>query len=100
MLRSLRLHVDLLLLSIRGLILNNLFLEDIVNLLKRFSALSVAQDISSLEKYGSILLEFNRNGGKLPSTHKFCHEIAHVGKQGFKNFLLLISLYCLKNLCL
>ena len=59
MLRSLRLHVDLLLLSIRGLILNNLFLEDIVNLLKRLFALSVAQDISSLEKYGSILLEFN-----------------------------------------
>ena len=77
-----------------------LFLEDIVNLLKRLFALRVAQDISSLEKYGSILLEFNRNGGELPSTHKFCHEIVHVGKQGFENFWLLILLYCLKNLCL
>ena len=74
-----------------------LFLEDVVNLLKRLFALSVAQDISSLEKLGSILLEFNRNSGELPSTIKFCHEIAHVGKQGFENFWLLILLYCLKN---
>ena len=37
----------------------SLFLEDVVNLLKRLFALSVAQDIPSLEKYGSILLEFN-----------------------------------------
>ena len=77
-----------------------LFLEDVVNLLKRLLALRVAQDISSLEKYGCILLEFNRNGGELPSAHKFCHEIVHVGKQGFENFCLLIPLYCLKNLCL
>ena len=78
----------------------SLFLEDVVNLLKRLFALSVAQDISSLEKYGSILLEFNRNGGKLPIAHKFCHEVAHVGKQGFENFWLLIFLDRLKNLCL
>ena len=64
----------------------SLFLEDVVNLLKRLFALRVAQDISSLEKYGSILLEFNRNGGEQPSTLKFCHEVAHVGKQGFENF--------------
>ena len=63
-----------------------LFLEDVVNLLKRLFALRVAQDISSLEKYGSIILEFNRNGGELPSTNKFCHEIAHVSKQSFENF--------------
>ena len=78
----------------------SLFFEDVVNLLKRLFALRVAQDISSLEKYGSILLEFNRNGGELPSTLKFCHEVAHVGKQGFENFWLLIPLYCLNNLCL
>ena len=36
-----------------------LCLEDFVNLLKRLFALSIAQDISSLEKYGGILLEFN-----------------------------------------
>ena len=77
-----------------------LFLEDVVNLLKRLFALRVAQDISSLEKYGSILLEFNRNGGELPSTHIFCHEIVHFGVQGFENFWLLILLYCLKNFCL
>ena len=91
--------------GVSSIILNHhivhlLFLEDVDNLLKRLFALRVAQDISSLEKYGSILLEFNRNGGELPSTHKFCHEIVHVGKQGFENFWLLIPLYCLKNLCL
>ena len=77
-----------------------LALEDVVNLLKRLFALTVAQDISSLEKCGSIILEFNRNGGELPSTHKFVHEILHVGKQGLENDCLLIPLYCLKNLCL
>ena len=77
-----------------------LFLEDVVNQLKCLFALRVAQDISSLEKYGSILLQFNRNGLELPSTHKLCHEIAHVSKQGFENFWLLIPLYCLMNLCL
>ena len=87
--------------GVSGIILNHgLCLEDPVDLLKRLFALNVAQDISSLEKNGSILLEFNRNGGELPSTHKFCHEIARVGKQGFENFWLLIPVYCLKNLCL
>ena len=74
-----------------------LFLEDVVDLLKRLFALRVTQDISSLEKYGSIILEFNRNGGELPSTNKFCHEIAHVSKQSFENFWPLIFLYRLKN---
>ena len=69
-------------------------------MLKCLFALSVAQDVSSLEKYGSILLEFNRDGGELPSTLKFCHEVAHVGKQGFENFWLLILLDRRKNLCL
>ena len=78
----------------------SLLLEDVVNLLECLFALRVAQDISSLEKYGSILLEFNRNGVELPSTLKFCHEIADVDKPGFENFHLLILLYCLKNLCL
>ena len=77
-----------------------LALEDVDNLLKRLFALRVAQDISSLEKYSSILLQFNRNSGELPSTRKFCHEVVHVGKQGFENFWLLILLYRLKNLCL
>ena len=36
-----------------------LVLEDVVDLRKRLFALSVAQNISSLEKYGSILLELN-----------------------------------------
>ena len=45
-------------------------------------------------------MEFNRNRGELPSTHKFCHEIVHVGEQGFENLWLLIPLYCLNNLCL
>ena len=74
--------------------------EDVVNQLKRLFALTVAQDISSLKKHGSILLELNLNGGELPTTHKFCHEIAHVGKQGFKNLWLIILLDRLKNLCL
>ena len=78
----------------------SLFLEEVVDLLKRLFALRVAQDISSLEKYGSILLEFNRNGGELPSTLQFCHEVLHVGKQGFENFCLLILLYRRKHLCL
>ena len=78
----------------------SLLLEDVVDLLKRLFALSVAQDISSLEKHGSILLELNRDGGELPSTLQFCHEVAHVGKQGFENFCLLILLYCLEHLCL
>ena len=78
----------------------SLFLEDVDDLLKRLFALSVAQDISSLEKYGSIILEFNRNGGELPSTLQFCHEVAHVGGQGFKNYCLLILLDHRKNLCL
>ena len=97
--------IDLIFFCLFGLISINLVdvilcLEDSVNLLKHLFALSVAQDISSLEKYGSILLEFNRNGGELSSTHHFCHEIAHVGKQSFENFWLLILVYCLKNLCL
>ena len=78
----------------------SLFLEDVVDLLKRPFAVFVAQDISSLEKYGSILLEFNRDGGELPSPLNFCHEVAHVGKQGFEYDLLLIFLYCFKNHCL
>ena len=45
-------------------------------------------------------MEFNRNCGELPSTLKFCHEVAHVGKQGFENFCLLILLDRRKNLCL
>ena len=59
--------------------------KDVVNLLKRLFALTIVQDISSLEKYGSIILEFNRDGGELPSALKFCYEIAHVGKQGFEH---------------
>ena len=78
----------------------SLFLEDVVNQLKSLFALSVAQDVSSLEKYGSIFLKSNRDGVELPSTLKFCHEIAHVGKQGFENTWLFILLYCLKNHCL
>ena len=78
----------------------SLFLEDVVDLLKRLFALRVAQDISSLEKYGSIFLKSNRDGVELPSTLKFYHEIVHVGKQGFENTWLFILLYCLKNLCL
>ena len=77
-----------------------LVLEDVINQLKCLFALSVAQDVSSREKYGSILLESDRNGVELPSLLNFCHEIEHVGKQGFENFWLLILLYCLKNLCL
>ena len=65
-----------------------LFLEDVVNLLKRLLALRVAQDISSLEKHGSILLEFNRNGGELPSKLNVCHEVAYVVKQVFEFFCL------------
>ena len=45
-------------------------------------------------------MEFNRNGGELPTTFKFCHEAAHVGKQGYENFWLLILLDRRKNLCL
>ena len=75
----------------------SLFFEDVVNLLKCLFALTVAQNISSLEKYGSILLEFNRDGGELPSPLNFCHEVAHVGKQGFEYDLLLIFLYCFMN---
>merc|ERR1719266_1520382 len=78
----------------------SLFLEDVVDLLKRLLALRVAQDISSLEKYGGILLEFNRDGGELPSTLNFSHEVAHVGKQGFEHFWLLVLLDRRKNLCL
>ena len=78
----------------------SLFLEDVVDLLKRHFAVSFTQDISSLEKHGGILLKFNRNGGELPSMLKFCHEVAHVGKQVFENFWLLILLDRLKNLCL
>ena len=75
-----------------------LVLEDVVNLLKRLFALRIAQDISSLKEYGGILLEFNRNGGELPSTLKFCHVVAHFSKQGLENFWLLIFLDCHKNL--
>ena len=75
----------------------SLCLEDVVDLLKRLFALTVAQDISSLEKYGSIVLESDRNGGELPSTLKVCHEVAHVGKQGFENLWLIILLDCLNN---
>ena len=45
-------------------------------------------------------MESNCYGGELPSTLKFCHVIAHVGKQGFENLWLLILLHCLKNPCL
>ena len=78
----------------------SLFLEDVVNLLKRLFALNVAQDISSLEKDGSILLELNRNFGELPSTLKFGHEVAHVVKQGFENIRLPILFDSRKYLCL
>ena len=69
-------------------------------MLKCLFALGVAQDVSSLEKYGSILLEFNRDGGELPSALNFCHKIAHVGKKGFEYFWLLILLDRRNNLCL
>ena len=78
----------------------SLFLEDVVDLLKRLFALRVAQDISSWEKYGSILLELNWYSGELPRTLKFFHVTAHVGNQGLENFWLLIFLYRLKNLWL
>ena len=77
-----------------------LFLEDVVNLLERLLAIRVAQDISSLEKHGSIILKFNRKSGELSSTYKFCHEVAHVGKQGFEKNRLLILLNRRKNPCL
>ena len=77
-----------------------LCLDDAVNLLKRLFALNFAQDISSLEKHGSILLELNRNGGELPSTYNFCHEIVHVDRQGLEHNWLVILVYCLKNHCL
>ena len=81
-------------------VLSSLFFEGVVDLLKRIFALWIAQDISSLEKYGSILLEFNWNVGELPSTLTFCHEAAHFGKYGFENFWLFILLDRRKNPCL
>ena len=92
------------LLVLEGVVLTRagflLVLEGVVNKLKCLFTPGFTQDSSSGEEDGSILLEFNRNGVKLPSTLKFCHEITHVGKQGFENFWLLIVFYCLKNLCL
>ena len=78
----------------------SLVLEDVVDLLKRLFAPGVAQDSSAREEDGSVVLESDRDGVELPSALQFCHEIAHVGKQGFENFWLLILLYCRKNLCL
>ena len=45
-------------------------------------------------------MKFDRNGVELLSTLKLCHEVAHVGEQGFENFFRLILLDRLKNLCL
>ena len=77
-----------------------LVFEDVINLLKRLFALSVAQDSPSGEKCLSILLEFHRNGVELPSLLNMQHEIVHVGKQGLEKFWLLILLDRRKNLCL
>ena len=87
--------------KLRGwLVPASLKLEDVDNLLKRLFTLRDAHDISSLEEHGCILLKFHRDGGELPSTLKFSHEVAHVGKQGFENLWLNILLYCLNNHCL
>ena len=61
---TLRSFAVIIVIGVSSIILNHqivhlLFLEDVDNHLKRLFALRVAQDISSLEKYGSILLEFN-----------------------------------------
>ena len=78
-------------------VLASLFLKAVVNLLKCLFALTVTQDIASLGKYGSILLEFNRNFSEVPSLLSVCHEIAHAGKQGFENCWLVILLDRINN---
>ena len=75
----------------------SLLLEDVVDLLKFLFARGVAQDISSLEEYGSILLEFNRNFVERPSTLSLCHESEHFGTQTFEFIWLLIFLYSRNN---
>ena len=78
----------------------SLILEAVVNHLKCFLAPGIAQDSSSGEKNGSIILEFYRDGVKLPNTLSFLNEIEHLIKQVLKYSYLLILLYCLKNPCL
>ena len=77
-----------------------LVLEDVVDHLKILFALVVAQDSSSGEEYGSIVLESDRNGVERLGANLLYHEIAHVSKQFFENFWLVILLDRSMNLCL
>ena len=61
-----------------------LVLEGVANLLKRLFALRIAQDSSSGEKYGSIVLELNRYFVELLSSNKFIYAFKHLVMQLFE----------------
>ena len=81
----------------RHLLIRSLALEGVVDLLELLFALWIAQNISSLKKYGSVFLEFNRNGVELPIINKVFHEILHFFIQVCENFCRCVFIDRLKN---
>ena len=75
-----------------------LVLKGVVDHLKRLFAPSVGQEIPSIEKYFSIVLELNRQIViELPITNKVFGETEHFGMQVFENFWWIVILDRLIN---